>query len=330
MSRNYPLLLVLFCLLPIQSALAWDSVGHRLTAAVALNYLGEDKQSLLLNILREHPRFEEDFLSQMPAFVVNGDEQQKTIWLLGQAAFWPDIARGLADDEREKYNRPTWHYTDGAWVRGAAGIQGNIYIGIERFADIEGLASESIRNERLVHNVMTAIDFNTWTLGNQASTAAEKAVALCWVLHLVGDIHQPLHTGSLYSARVFADGDRGGNAIRTDYGNLHARWDRALADGGVSTNLPLILQQLAGFSQPGIQGIESDWSQWLRESRQLLQASVYSEALIEEVSAAERERRRVNPMALTDDYINQMQNIARLRIGQAGLRLAIWFDTELE
>ncbi len=74
-------------------------------------------------------------------------------------------------------------------------MQGNKYVGIERIADVTGEPGESIRDERLVHNVITAIDYSTWMLANQASTAAEKAVALCWVLHLMGDIHQPLHTG---------------------------------------------------------------------------------------------------------------------------------------
>ena len=176
---------------------------------------------------------------------------------------------------------------------------------------------------------MTAIDYSTWMLANQASTAAEKAVALCWVLHLMGDIHQPLHTGSLYSSGVFADGDRGGNGIPTDDGSLHIRWDRALADRGIAANLTLVLQQLTEISQPRTQTIESDWSHWMSESRQLLLSNVYSEQMIEEIMAADRERRTINTFTLSRDYVNQMQNISRQRIGLAGLRLASWFENEL-
>src|SRR5262249_49210481 len=66
---------------------------------------------------------------------------------------------------------------------------------------------------------------------------AKKSYDLAWILHLVGDIHQPLHA----CARVSADlpnGDDGGNKARlhcTDCpSNLHAFWDDAL---GTTTKL---------------------------------------------------------------------------------------------
>ena len=37
-----------------------------------------------------------------------------------------------------------------------------------------------------------------------------KAMAYCWLFHLVGDIHQPLHCTALFSAEHFPKGDRGG------------------------------------------------------------------------------------------------------------------------
>jgi hypothetical protein len=44
-----------------------------------------------------------------------------------------------------------------------------------------------------------------------ATEAVKRAIALCWVLHLVGDIHQPLHAAALFS-KDSLKGDRGGNA----------------------------------------------------------------------------------------------------------------------
>jgi len=45
--------------------------------------------------------------------------------------------------------------------------------------------------------------------------AADKAVAICWVLHLVGDIHQPPHSVQLYR-REHPKGNRGGQSdVRT-------------------------------------------------------------------------------------------------------------------
>jgi S1/P1 Nuclease len=40
-----------------------------------------------------------------------------------------------------------------------------------------------------------------------------KAIALAWLFHLVGDIHQPLHTAQLFTFE-YPKGDRGGNELR--------------------------------------------------------------------------------------------------------------------
>ncbi|MCH7814959.1 MAG: S1/P1 nuclease [Proteobacteria bacterium] len=330
MNRIFSCILFLCCTLPSNTALAWDRIGHRLTASVAMNYLSQDKKSQLLGILRQHPRFQQDFIEAMPASIARADAEQRLDWLLGQAAYWPDIARGLSDAERQKYNRPAWHYIDGAWVRDAATSQGNSYIGIDRFADTPGEAAEGVRNQQQVHNVMTALDYQTRVLTGADNPPADRAIALCWVLHLFGDIHQPLHTGSLFSAGVFADGDRGGNGIATDDDNLHLRWDRALGEEPIADTLVTILQQQSSLGKPRIQGVESDWSQWLSESRQLLLSSVYTDAMKSQIAVADQSGRNMQVSVLRPAYVLQMKRIARQQLGLAGLRLAIWFENELD
>ena len=310
-----------------QAAIAWDSVGHRVTAAVALEYPSDETQGKLLDILAAHPRFEADFIQQMPVRVRNSAEDVRIRWLLGQAAYWPDIARGLPEAAAQRYNRPAWHYIDGAWVRGAAAYQGNTYIGIEPFADFPGALASNIASESSIGNIMTALDFNTQKLIDTETPIEERAVALCWVLHLIGDIHQPLHTGSLFSAHILADGDRGGNAIATDSGNLHADWDRAISADGLTVSLTAILETQTGFTRPRIQGVESDWSEWMTESRQLLQF-VYTPAIESAIASADATQSALPPINLDADYRDQMQRIALQRIGLAGVRLAIWFENE--
>ena len=227
------LLLIILITSPLLpgTTFAWDSVGHRLSAAVVVSFLSDEKREALTEILRAHPRFEEDFLNQIPDFVDQNNEMQLQTWVLGQAAYWPDIARGIPSPDRARFNHPTWHYTDGAWIRGAAQTQGNSYVGVSPFDTIQGEAASSIRTERQVHNVVTAIDYNARLLTDSTQDLADRAVALCWILHLMGDIHQPLHTGSLFSQTVLEVGDAGGNRISTNpHRNLHAAWDGALRD----------------------------------------------------------------------------------------------------
>ena len=76
--------------------------------------------------------------------------------------------------------------------------------------------------------------------------------------------------------------------------------------------------------------MESDWTTWLNESREVLLSVVYSDEMKTAIIAADRSRQPLTPMTLDETYINQMQRIALQRIGLAGLRMAIWFENELD
>lgn len=323
------LIALIFACTPLAGQ-AWDSVGHRLSAAVALEFISVETRDKLLEILAAHPRYEQDFIRQIPDYVDQNNRAQLAQWLLGQAAYWPDIARGLPDAAERRFNRPTWHYIDGAWVRDSALQQGNVYVNTEPFPPVQGQPSGLIDSEAEADNVVTALDYNTLILSDTTRPADERAVALCWVLHLMGDIHQPMHTGSLYSAEIFANGDLGGNRIQVGDRNLHAEWDGALRDFGVADSLPEVLASISGFSTPRIAGVASDWTAWMAESRQLLLAVVYTPAMKDAVRSADARGADLLPTQQIDDaYREQMQRLARLRLGLSGLRLAIWFENEL-
>ncbi|MYI01718.1 MAG: S1/P1 nuclease [Gammaproteobacteria bacterium] len=308
---------------------AWDSVGHRVSAQVAVEYLDPGVRERLVAILRGHPRFTEDFLEQVPGFIDTGDELEFDAWLLGQAAFWPDIARGLPRAERARYHRGNWHYIDGAWLRDAATAQGNVYVGIDPFPDIAGPAGEAIRDESDVDNVVVALDYNMRLLADPATEAGQRAVALCWVLHLAGDIHQPLHTGSLFSAQLFESGDAGGNGIETSEGNLHAVWDRALREQGILDSVDSITDALQSMDLSEIESEPLDWTAWMHESRALMTSVAYPETVEREILAAERTGRDMREIELSEDYLAEMRRLSEQRLGLAGLRIALLFNRNL-
>ncbi len=60
-----------------------------------------------------------------------------------------------------------------------------------------------------------------------------KAVYFCWLLHLIGDLHQPLHSSAAcFSAKRFREGDLGRERDQRlpTRGNLHGRWDGMLGN----------------------------------------------------------------------------------------------------
>jgi S1/P1 Nuclease len=80
--------------------------------------------------------------------------------------------------------------------------------------------------------------FLTALVENERITKTEtdpqrKAIALSWLFHLVGDIHQPLHSIQIFTTD-YPNGDRGGNEIcvrptqTSDAMPLHIFWDRVI------------------------------------------------------------------------------------------------------
>src|SRR5262249_33853255 len=70
-------------------------------------------------------------------------------------------------------------------------------------------------------------------LSSTNATGEERAVYLSWLIHLIGDLHQPLHCSTLVTADYPApSGDKGGNGFFVKPGergvNLHSVWDQAL------------------------------------------------------------------------------------------------------
>ena len=302
------------------SALAWDATSHRLSAYVTWEALTPLERSSVIEILEQHPRFTEDFLDVMPVNVRVGDEATQARWLFGQAAVWPDLTRNLDEETQIRYNRPNWHWIDGAWIRGSA-TQGNVYVGAEPLQSIHGEALGPIEDEADVSNIVLAIEYNRDVLQDRLSTSAQKAVALCWLMHLIGDIHQPLHSGALVSSSLFPDGDRGGNGIRTRGGdNLHSTWDGALRNQPFDDTLRRMNSTLRGTK---LNEISLNIDIWLQESRQLLNEFVYHDEIKVEVLRSERRGTPMPTIALDADYMSNMQAYSEDRLTLASTRMLL-------
>ena len=110
-------------------------------------------------------------------------------------------------------------------------------------------------------------------LGNSATAPAERLVALKFLLHLVGDMHQPLHAAD--------DHDAGGNrkqVTAAGFGarNLHHVWDIEFVERLGSDPKAVAVRLVAGISDEQRQG----WSHgtaadWAMESFAVARHSAY-------------------------------------------------------
>lgn len=78
-------------------------------------------------------------------------------------------------------------------------------------------------------NAVWAVDKATSVLLNADADAYTKGTALRILIHVVGDIHQPLHAATRISSQ-YPEGDRGGNLVKLYRNrvarNLHSYWDK--------------------------------------------------------------------------------------------------------
>lgn len=306
--------------LSVQSCLAWSEGGHHLIAVMAFESLSPDQQAELSAILKEHPRFAEDF--KPPAKISEPAEIQR--WLIGRAGYWPDVARS-----HPEFNRPNWHYQLGATM--TVGDPVNVPARPGFVPADATLATESL-------HISQAIQLCRAVLKDRSRPKSERALAICWLMHLVGDAHQPCHAGSLYYAKVFPDGDRGANAIPTkQFKNLHALWDGLLGplfDAGdiqrrersiVADRAMWHEAQLAARASTGL-----DPLRWLNESEEFGRSSVYTTEIMTPIEAVARgASSTLHEIDLSEKYLQAAGQVARRRAAFAASRLAVLLAEDL-
>ena len=114
--------------------------------------------------------------------------------------------------------------------------------------------------------------------------AERKAIALAWLFHLVGDIHQPLHTAQLFTVE-YPQGDRGGNkiCIRVTVAgqpmDLHRFWDGVITSSQNLTrlrNMATALRNRQEFQRSQLSELAStDFESWAKESYEIATKIAY-------------------------------------------------------
>jgi hypothetical protein len=223
--KALPLLVLIFAMLLPSSANAWNATGHQLVARIAWEQMTDNARRNVLAILTGAPH-DACLLDLMPN---TGSPEERARTFFVRASTWPDIVRpndrpGMPDTrECTKFHRRDWHFINFFWT----GISGAT--NANRPRDLTPQELKRIQRPD-VNAVMLLNLFEPFMACDKpqcGTSREERAITLAWILHLVGDIHQPLHT----SARVTAtepNGDQGGNLCKLAESarfSLHSFWD---------------------------------------------------------------------------------------------------------
>jgi S1/P1 Nuclease len=257
-----------------------------------------------LRILKEHPRFAEDF--KIPGNVKNANH-----WLIGRAGYWPDVVRSGTG---KSFSRPAWHYQ-----LGACDVIGTVS-NIPAFPG--PLPTDATLETQELH-IAQALQLCKQVLHSPTESDSNKAIAICWLCHLVADAHQPCHAGSLYVEHVFdsKDGDRGANSIPTKQSkNMHALWDGLL---GRDFNEGDVNRRIAEFQKTEFTVGLTNPDQWLQESRNAAKSDVYTVGVLEPITVAMRGKtNKISELDLSEAYLKNAGHVAQIRAFEAAARLA--------
>lgn len=314
-------------------ALAWNSPGHMIVGLIAYEQMSDATKAKADELLRAHPRFEAHFERKMPRYMSQKDDQQKTQWYFAHAGTWPDLVRSTsATVDREdvnRFNRPFWHY-----------INMPIFLNDSERRKLEpGLKlyvsrKPSDNPDETGMNIIQAVKNSSRVVSDASAPAENRAVHLCWLIHLAGDSHQPLHAAALYAANRFPSGDHGGNDLDIEHDwKLHAFWDAQVCtqdDFGTLQALAANLTKDPKKAAVGQKAASSiDIETWIDESHDYANRFAYTDEVLKKVAARE-DHTHLGPLDLSTGYKTDAEALAERRAVEAGFRLGKMLDELLK
>jgi hypothetical protein len=234
--------------------------------------------------------------SKVDSLVSSFNKEYPDVQDFSQMADWPDA---LHEQKAEAFSR--WHYIDYPVSSDGSKTESNI----------------------ATDNAVWAIGVLKPVVGNDKGNAYERARSLAFLAHVVGDLHQPLHTVSNYT-HTHPNGDKGGNSYSLSYNHTnmsaHRLWDEGVGifDGGTSESqiqqVSQTLMTLYPKTSFGNQASDANVTNWTNEGIKNATNYVYDTPENKPVS---------------NEYINAGQKVAGQEAALAGYRLAAMLNALL-
>lgn len=272
--------------------MAWGSAGHQVIAAEAWRQLSPVLKAEAIEVLKTHP----DYAKWQSAYHTNASFDIFAYVFMRSSA-WPDEIRRAGN----KYDHPNWHFIDyplrppGFAFEPGPKPEDDVLYGV---AQCEKVLSDTNANSEL------------------------RAASLSFLVHLVGDMHQPLHCASLFTA-VYPNGDKGGNDFYVMPGQrgvrLHGIWDGLLStSANPRTQWNYATEIDAKYSRTSLPELASHTTpkEWSLESRELAIEKAYLRGELKGAKDA------ADAPKLPADYTKEAKSVAEKQGALAGYRLA--------
>jgi len=260
-------------------AFAWGNEGHEIVAAIARAYVT--------------PQVREK-VDQMLA----ADQDPLTAHDMLEESNWADRYR---TDHKETFE---WHFVD------IELDHPDLKEACSGFPGFGRVASQGPAHDCIVNKVSEFIQ----ELANPETPAAERLLALKFLLHFIGDMHQPLHDADNH--------DKGGNCVLLNLGgprqvNLHSYWDTVVVEG-LGDDPRAVANRLTRRITPENKAAweKGDAASWAMEGFDIARTSVYT---IGSKSGCASDSA---PITLPPGYDEAARKVVAVQLEKAGVRLA--------
>ena len=315
MKLQYGVFSFIFVVSLSPALLAWGKAGHMATGSVAYRELSANASTApvaaaVAKILESHPFTATEWKAELAEADPVSVSRAERLFVL--AAQWPDEVRD--DPWQDTYHHGDWHYVNITYTPGKAGP-----------------------GPELKGKILPELVANLKVVADKKAKAADRAIAVSWVLHLVGDVHQPLHVVALVTV-MDPNGDAGGNDffVRTKAENqpvkLHSLWDRAGVKSdtdfaGVSDNAVKLRAAFPSSDLPELKAIRADDFNAIaaKETYVLAVKYAYLNGKLKGSDEHIAEEKPTKVPVLPSDYLNTAGEISKRQQALAGYRLAALF-----
>lgn len=243
----------------------WHEAGHRTVGIIGFENLSPNARLRVQDLLSVLPDIHTPQGTVVPPDPLNdipGDFNPVAgaifkVATLDDAAAWPDKVRMTWLD------RPSWHFINFS-INGPGGNAAPLVGG----------------------DAVEVIDSLAFIARDITQPKPTRAMAVAWIAHLVGDIHQPLHAVAYFDS-AHPNGDRGGNQYLlgpngkpTKNPNLHSFWDGVVGEG--PGDVPALVTRVHALPNPSANDVAFDGThlketllRWAGESVALSRDKVY-------------------------------------------------------
>jgi hypothetical protein len=275
------------------TVLAWGDDGHKIVGLIAQHYLNAD------------------VLTQVNALLAGDTTGLVSPTDIPDEATWADKYRDSDRNTTQVHYNQThnWHFVD----LELSGPDLNTACYGEPALPAGTLASAGPANDCIVDKIA---EFQA-ELADTALSTDERRMALQFLLHFVGDVHQPLHASD--------DNDAGGNDKKTNgagtASNLHASWDTPFVTALGSSDSAIANSLIAAITSAQLtQWGQGDAAAWAQEAYQASAVNAYGKLPAPNSDGS---------YTLSSSYVSNAKTIVKQQLSRAGVRLAYVVNTAL-